>query len=348
MGGTGRMSDRLLADVLGRLATALAAGIDMRRAWAAETSRVPRRWRPAMEAVASGIAAGDGLATALQRAGDAFPPLIRALVAVGDAGGRDAEALRDVAAALESGIRGRRELRAALAGPALAGPALRLVMALAAISVLILVNGAITDLDGKAVDILGLGLAGRAGAIRFLIAVAGAVVLAVLAWPLLARSWADHGPVRQIAARIPILGPAVRKAEAAAWCKAAGLASHAGLDAGRLVGLASSAAPGLRIAAGRVEERLRGGATLDEALAAAGRLPRTVLEAVAVGEMTGTTAESLDRLAGRLDEEARAGFTAAAGAVGFIAWAAVAGLVALVVFRVASFYVGILNQALTL
>lgn len=343
MGGTGRMSDRLLADVLGRLATALASGIDMRRAWAAETSRVPRRWRPAMEAVASGIAAGDGLATALQRAGDAFPPLIRALVAVGDAGGRDAEALRDVAAALESGIRGRRELRAALAGPAL-----RLVMALAAISVLILVNGAITDLDGKAVDILGLGLAGRAGAIRFLIAVAGAVLLAVLAWPLLARSWADHGPVRQIAARIPILGPAVRKAEAAAWCKAAGLASHAGLDAGRLVGLASSAAPGLRIAAGRVEERLRGGATLDEALAAAGRLPRTVLEAVAVGEMTGTTAESLDRLAGRLDEEARAGFTAAAGAVGFTAWAAVAALVALVVFRVASFYVGILNQALTL
>jgi type IV pilus assembly protein PilC len=73
-----------------------------------------------------------------------------------------------------------------------------------------------------------------------------------------------------------------------------------------------------------------------------------VLEAVAVGEMTGTTAEALDRLAGRLDEESRAGFAAAVGAVGFIAWAAVAGLVALVVFRVASFYVGILNQAMTL
>ena len=343
MGDTGRMSDRLLADVLGRLATALAAGIDMRRAWAAETSRVPRRWRPAMEAVASGIAAGEGLATAMQRAGGAFPPLVRALVAVGDAGGRDAEALRDVAAALERGIRGRRELRAALAGPAL-----RLVMALAASSVLILVNGVITDLDGKAVDILGLGLTGRAGAIRFLSAVAGVMVLAVLGWPLLVRSWADHGLARTIAAWIPILGPAVRSAEAAAWCKAAGLASHAGLDAGRLVGLASSAAPGLRIAAGRVEERLRGGATLDEALAAAGRLPRTVLEAVAVGEMTGTTPESLDRLAGRLDEEARAGFTAAVGAVGFIAWAAVAGLVALVVFRFGSFYAGILNQARTL
>lgn len=343
MGGNRRMSDRLLADVLGRLATALAAGIDVRRAWAAETARVPRRWRSAMEAVAVAIAAGDGLAMAMQRAGGAFPPLVRALVAVGDAGGRDAEALRDVAEALEHGIRGRRALRAALAGPAL-----RLTMALAAIVVLIMVNGVITDLDGKPVDILGLGLAGRAGAIRFLVAVAGAVVLGLLAWPLVARSWADHGLARAIAARIPILGPAVRNAEAAAWCKAAGLASHAGLDAGRLVGLASSAAPGLRIASSRVEERLRGGATLDEALAAERRLPRPVLEAVAVGEMTGTTAESLDRLAGRLDEEARAGFTAAVGAVGFIAWAAVAGLVALVVFRFGSFYAGILNQARTL
>lgn len=343
MGGTWRMSDRLLADVLGRLATALAAGIDVRRAWAAETARVPPRWRPAMETVAVGIAAGDGLASAMQRAGAAFPPLIRALVAVGDAGGRDAEVLRDVAVALEQGIRGRRALRTALAGPAL-----RLVMALAAMCVLILVNGAITDLDGRPVDILGLGLSGKTGAIRFLAGVAGALVVAVLAWPFVARSWADHGVVRAVAARIPLLGPAVRKAEAAAWCKAAGLASHAGLDAGRLVGLASAAAPGLRIAPDRVVERLRGGATLEEALATAGRLPRAVLEAVAVGEMTGTTAESLGRLADRLDEESRAGFAAAVGAVGFIAWAAVAGLVALVVFRVASFYVGILNQAMTL
>lgn len=343
MGGTWRMSDRLLADVLGRLATALAAGIDVRRAWAAESSRVPRRWRPAMDAVAVGIAAGDGLATAMQRAGDAFPPLVRALVAVGDAGGRDAEALRDVAAALEQGIRGRRALRTALAGPAL-----RLVMALAAMGVLILVNGAITDLDGRPVDIFGLGLSGKAGAIRFIVGVVTALGLAALAWPLVARSWADRGIVRACAARIPLLGPAVRSAEAAAWCKAAGLASHAGLDAGRLVGLASSAAPGLRIVPDRVTERLREGATLEEALAAEGRLPRVVLEAVAVGEMTGTTAEALDRLAGRLDEESRAGFAAAVGAVGFIAWAAVAGLVALVVFRVASFYVGILNQAMTL
>lgn len=343
MVGGWRMSDRLLADVLGRLGIALGAGIDLRRAWATETARVPGRWQPAMQAVAAGLAAGEGLAPALGRAGGAFPPLVRALVAVGDATGRDAESLRDIAAALERAVRGRRGLRSALAGPAL-----RLVMALAVVVVLILVNGGMTDLDGRPVDMLGLGLAGPAGAKTFGLGVAALAAVAAAVTPLAARSWADHGLARRIGAWIPILGPAVRRAEAAAWCRAAALASHAGLDAGRLVGLASSAAPGLRIAAGRIEARLRDGATLQEALAAAGRLPRTVLEAVGVGELTGTTAETLDRLADRLEEEARAGFTAAVAAIGFLAWAVVAGLIALVVFRFASFYIGILSQATTL
>jgi len=335
------MPDRVLADLLGRLATALAAGIDARRAWATAAGRVPRRWWPFRDAVAAGLAAGEPLAEALRRAGDAIPPLVTALIAVGEAGGRDAEAVRDVATVLERGIRTRRELRAALAGPAV-----RLVAALAAVVVLILVNGGITTLDGRPIDILGLGLSGRTGAIRFVAGVAAAVAVVALVAPVVSRSWRDHGLASALGGRIPILGPAVRAAEAAAWCRAAGLANHAGLDAGRLVALASSAAPGLRIDPVRIESRLRGGATLAEALAADGRLPRTVIEAVGVGELTGTTAETLERLSGRLEEEARAGFTAAVGAVGFLAWAAVAGLIALVVFRFASFYVGLLNDAM--
>jgi type II secretory pathway component PulF len=340
MSGGGRLPDRMLADLLGRLGAALAAGIDLRRAWAGESARAPARWRPALDAVAAGLAGGESLAMALARAGDAFSPLVRALVAAGDATGRDAEALRDIAATLELGIRGRRALRAALAGPAL-----RLVVALAAVLVLILVNGAITDLDGRPVDILGLGLAGKAGAIWFVAFVGCLVGLTALATPLVARSWSERGLAHAVGGRIPILGPAVRSAEAAAWCRAAGAASHAGLDAGRLVAIASAAAPGLRIDPRRVEARLRQAASLQEALAADGRLPRTVLEAVGVGELTGTTAETLERLAGRLDEEARAGFAAAVGAIGFLAWAAVAGLVALVVFRFASFYVGLIHDA---
>ncbi len=335
------MPNRVLADLLGRLAIALAAGIDLRRAWASETARVPCRWKAAMETVGRGIAGGDGLADSMEHAGAAFPPVVRALVGVGDASGRAAETLRDVAATLERSVRSRRELVGALVRPAF-----QLAAALAAIGVLIVVTGWITDLDGRPVDILGLGLKGVPGLIRYGLLLAAALAVAIACLPAAARSWHDRGLVRTIATRIPAVGPAVRAAEAAGWCGAASLASHAGLDAGRLVRLASSAAPGLQIDAAAVESQLRKGDTLEEALRRSGRLPGRVLEAVAVGEMTGTTAETLERLSGQLDDEARAGFATAVQATGFLAWAAVAGLIAIVVFRFASFYVGMINQAL--
>jgi uncharacterized membrane protein YjfL (UPF0719 family) len=66
---------------------------------------------------------------------------------------------------------------------------------------------------------------------------------------------------------------------------------------------------------------------------------------IAVGEATGNTAEVLDRLAGQLDDEARAGFEAAARGAGFLVWAAVAGLITLIVFRIFSSYLGAIQDA---
>ena len=69
------------------------------------------------------------------------------------------------------------------------------------------------------------------------------------------------------------------------------------------------------------------------------------MEAVDVGELTGKTAETLARLADDFDDDARMGIAAAARATGFLVWAAVAGLIALVVFRIFSFYVGMIQAA---
>jgi type IV pilus assembly protein PilC len=104
-------------------------------------------------------------------------------------------------------------------------------------------------------------------------------------------------------------------------------------------------APGLAVDARTVEDRLRSGATLAEALDRSRRFPLQVLEVIAVGEATGNTAEVLDRLAGQLDDEARAGFEAAARGAGFLVWAAVAGLITLIVFRIFSSYLGAIQDA---
>ena len=335
-----RMPDAVLADLLGRLSVALAAGIDLRRAWAGEVARAPAAWRPRMEEVARGLAEGSGLAESMGRAGAAFPPLVRGMVAVGDETGHEAETLREIAELLHRTVRAARALRGSLVWPAF-----QLAVALAVVGFLILIAGFIRDSGGGAVDVLGIGLTGVGGLLRYVVIVVGLLAAGAVALKLAVGNWRRHGFVRTVVDRVPIIGAAARAAEAAAWCRAASLASGAGLDARRLVHLSSTAAPGLWLDADAIERRLRSGATLEEALRASGRFPRRVLEAVAVGELTGNTAEVLDRLAGQCDEEARHGFEAAARVAGFLAWAAVAALIVTVIFRIFSFYVAAIQDA---
>jgi type IV pilus assembly protein PilC len=262
------------------------------------------------------------------------------MVAVGDETGHEAETLREIAELLHRTVRATRALRGSLAWPAF-----QLAVALAVVGFLILIAGFIRDAGGGAVDVLGIGLTGVGGLLRYVVIVAGLLAAGAVALTLAVGNWRRHGFVRTVVDRVPIIGAAARAAEAAAWCRAASLASGAGLDARRLVHLSSTAAPGLWLDADAIERRLRSGATLEEALRASGRFPRRVLEAVAVGELTGNTAEVLDRLAGQCDEEARHGFEAAARVAGFLAWAAVAALIVTVIFRIFSFYVAAIQDA---
>ncbi len=324
----------MVADMLGRLAVALAAGIDLRRAWQMETARVPTAWRPRMETVARSLAAGNPLAEAFEAAGDTFSPLVRGMVAVGDRTGHEAETLRELASVLERGVRTTRELRRSLAGPAF-----QLAVAIAVVGFLIFMAGMMSH------DILRIGLRGTRGLIVYLMSVAGVALVGRLLFGQAVANWRRHGIVRMVVDRIPVIGAASRAAEAATWCRAASLASGVGLDIGRLLKLASSVAPGLAVDTAAVEDRLRTGATLALALDQTRRFPLQVLEVIAVGEATGNTSEVLDRLAGQLDEEARAGFEAAAKGAGFLVWAAVAGLIVLIVFRIFSSYVGAIQDA---
>ena len=339
MAGSGRIPDAVLADMLHRLSIAVAAGIDLRRAWAAEIPRVPRRVRPAVERVARRLAAGDGLGEAAAATGGAIPAAVAGMLQVGDRTGRLAEVLAETSKTLARSLASRRAVRAALVGPLI-----RLIVAVLAIVVLIVVAGWSRGIDGRPLDVLGLGLTGPHDAARFIagLGVAGAVV--AVAAIAARRSWQRRGWAWHVGRRVPIIGPAAVAAEAAVWSRAASLAAHAGVSIGELVELASAAAPGFGGDRRRVEELLRGGRDLPETLAATVRPPRAVIEAVAVGEATGTTAEALDRVADSLDQAAIRGFAGAVQAIGFLAWALVAGLVATVVIRVVATYARMIHD----
>lgn len=330
MRGIKRIPDAVLADMLQRLGIAVSAGIDLRRAWESEARRVPRRHRQGVEAVAARLAAGDGLGEACAAAGRALPEVVSGMLLVGDRSGRLAEVLDELAKTLARSLATRRALRAALVGPVI-----RLLVALAAIVVVIAAPGMV---GGASVDLLGLGLVGGRGVATVLVAAAIAAAAAILFASAVRGSWRRRGLAWTVGRRLPVVGGPLVAAEAAAWCRAAALAAHAGLGAGEMVELASRVAPGMAADRRRLEALLRGGHGLPEALAVCGSLPRVAIDAVAVGETTGTTAEALDRVADRLDESAARGVAAAVQAVGFVAWAGVACLVAGLVIRVATTY----------
>ncbi|MFM7033893.1 MAG: type II secretion system F family protein [Planctomycetia bacterium] len=328
-----RMPDATVADLLGRLAIATSAGIDMRRAWAGEAVRASARWKPVIEQVARSLAAGTTLAESVDAVGTTFSPVVRGMLAAGELAGREPDVCRDLAAQCRRSARNAAELRRSLVGPAV-----KALVAVGVVTLLILVAG-------SSFDMLGIGLTGQGGAVTFLVIVAGVVACG---WALVVaalRSWRHRGIVRHALARIPLIGRAAADAERAAWCRAASLASGIGLDIRQLLTIASAVAPGLAIDPGSAAARLRDGLSLAEMLRETRLFPRPLLEAVGVGELTGTTAEALDRLAEAYDEDAARGFKAAAGAAGAAAWLAVAGLVVLLVFRLFTAYAGILQDA---
>ena len=335
MSFTAQMPTKLLAEILGRMALSLAAGIGVRRAWKGEVERVPRRWRGAMETVGQALGAGESLSEAMALAGETFPPLIRGMVSVGERTGHEAETLRELARMLDQVERTR---RAFVRG--LVWPGFQLAIAILVIGFLIWVAGGIRDEQNKPIDILGFGLVGSAGLAAYLSIVAFLAIAGVFAGRMAVASWRRSGIIRRVVSPLPVIGAAARAAEAAAWCRAASLASAAGLDAGTLVRLGATVAPGIPLDADRVAHRLREGATLADTLRESGGFPPTLIEGVIAGELTGNTAEVLDRLAGDYDEEARQKFEASAQVAGFVIWGLVAALITLVIFRIFSFYVG--------
>lgn len=329
-----RLPDAVLADLLGRLAISVAAGVDLRRSCRSEAGRLPSRWQPAMRSVADRIDRGDDLATAVAAAGDAFPPLVHGMIRIGDRTGRLADVLRDTAASLQQSGSLLRGLRRAIAVPAM-----QLVVAAVAVAAIVVASSMAVAPNGEPLDLLGLGLVGRPSLATLAIVAATAVMAAAVAARCMARSW------KTVGRRLPVLGTALHASEGAAWCRAAALAAHVGAGPGEMVELAATVAPGLTNDRAAIEKRLRRGDDLATALRAESRLPRVAVEAVAVGELTGTTAEALDRVAEGLDAAARRGFLATVQAAGFAAWGLAAALVALVVIRVITTYAGIIQDA---
>ena len=337
-------SNKQLMELCHRLAMETDAGIDIRRTWQREAEQAPARLRPLMQQVRDGVAGGKSLALSLASTGRMFPPLFLEMVRVGEESG----SLSSVFRKLESHYRRSQQAERILLR-AIAWPMFELAFAVVVIGALIWILGAIGRRNGgQPIDVLGLGLVGTKGLIlyiNFVVAVGlciAGLVVAVRRGALWTKS------IQRGLLRLPVVGACVEKIALARLAWALHVTLNTAMDLRRAVPLALRATGNdyyLRHA-DQIVADVAAGQPLYVALAHSGAFPGEFLDALAVAEESGQTVESMDRLSRRYEEEAESAVRALAVALGVMVALLVMGIIVLLIFRLAGFYLGTINDAL--
>jgi type II secretory pathway component PulF len=333
-----RIPLRTLAMFCRRLATQLAAGVDIRRILERERdSAAPGAFKRNLEELARQIQAGQSFEGALPETGEYFPVLFRDLVHLGEETGRLDSVLDQLAVYYEH-LRGVR--RGFLA--AITWPAIQLIFAVCVVGFLIWILGVIAPAGGEAVDILGFGLIGTSGLFvycLFLAAVGGAGFAcyhAIRAGAL----WGNR--VQKAMLRVPAVGGALHTLALARVAWAMNLTFGAGLDVVRSIrlSLATSGNAFYDELGEPITDSILQGNSVYEAFSSTGRFPREFLDTLQAGEQGGRITESMGLLARQYQEYARDAIKILATIGGFAVWAMVAAILVFLILRIAMFYVG--------
>ena len=338
-----RLKPLELAILCRSLATLLDSGVSVFKALAVAGDKAGTRVARETAAVSADVRAGHDLSDSLKRRGRAFPPLMRDLVRVAEASGTLPETLRALSEHFENTVR----LRKAFVSQ-IAWPVFQLTAAVLIIALVIWVLGVVSGITGAEVDPLGFGLIGTSGALVWLGLTFGTAAAAFAAWKLAARTLAGRRLFDPLLLAIPVVGTCRRNFALARFSWAFALTQDSGMDVKRCLA-ASLPATGngaFEAAYPAVWSRVAAGETLTDALAATGLFPRDYLHIFEVGEQTGSIPETLHRVGPQLEADARRSLSALVSALGWVVWGLVAAFITFLIFRLAAFYVGMINGVL--
>ena len=94
-----------------------------------------------------------------------------------------------------------------------------------------------------------------------------------------------------------------------------------------------------------VASRVEQGHTITQALDATGVFPRELLDSIAVGEESGRLVETMEREAREYEERSAGAIAILAQALGYLIWLLVAVFIIVMIFRLFSSYVGMIENA---
>jgi type IV pilus assembly protein PilC len=339
-----RISTRQLAGLCRRMATSLTAGIDIRSVLAREADRPSGGIaRAQIRRIRDAVNRGESLGEALAATGDYFPVIFREMAAVGEQTGHLDDTLAQLADHYDFQLSLRRGFWLSIIWPLV-----ELGIALAVIGFLIWILGVIGQITGTTVDILGFGLVGNRGLAVYL-ALVGSVGLGIACLlRAINRGLVWTRPIQKALLGVPVLGQALLWLALARLAWSLHLTLNAGMEIRRAVSLALRNSGNARFTdhAEAIDNGLRAGDSLYEIFRRTGAFPPQFLDSLHVGEETGNTVEVMARLSRHYRDQAESSMRVLAVFGFFAVFGLVALFIILMIFRLASFYIGTLNDAL--
>ncbi len=326
------------------MARMLEAGVEIPKSLKTSAARSSdSRLTAAVDQVITRTKAGNDLTSSFYEHEDRFPALFLDLLHVGEQTGSMPEVFAALGEYYEARVERAREFRSAIAWPAT-----QLVAAIFVIGLLIWLLGIIASASpGGGIDVLGFGLLGTRGAVIWFMLCFGTLAGLWISYTMFSRTIVGQQMLDPLLLRIPVLGKCLRSFAIArfAWCFA--LTQQAGMSIKpSLESSLKATANGAFVAAIPVVwNEVHEGETLAEAFAAPRLFPVEFLQFVETAEQTGTVPEALDRMSHHFDEEAHRAMKTMTAVMARLVWGVVALFIIFFIFRIAMFYVGMINQA---
>jgi type IV pilus assembly protein PilC len=334
---TPRIGLKPLARLCRNLVTATRAGLEDRAIWRSEADRSSAAQRAILKQMSDSLGRGESVADAVRATGEYFPAMFRHMVALGDATGTLDRVYRRLAEHYEHMLATRRAIYSALSWPAI-----QLTSALAVIGGVIWISGALglRNIDGGPLDMFGFGLVGNQGLAIYAAILLSAGISGVLFWQATRRGAWWTRPIQRVALKLPGVGRALETLALARFTWAMELLLDTSMDLRKALPLALDATghDRFRQQGPRIARNIERGMTLHGAIAETGAFPRELLDAIAVGEQSGTLQETMDRQANEYRQRAAASISMLGQVFGYVVWAVVAAAIIMLIFRVARAY----------